>query len=672
MDPSEKTVSVVGETNIHLDFHTPMFQRDVGVDFDADRFAQQLADANVDSVAFFAKGCHGSAYYDSKVGPKHPNMDGDMLAEALEACHERDISVLAYYTLAWDNLPGKENPDWYQRDGDGNALRADDVDERWEWLCLNSPYTEELVHPQIKELLEYDIDGFWFDILVYHHDACTCRYCVRSMEAQGLDPDDPDDRRAHRTQLCQNFAERTTRLIKDHDEDLVVTYNHRLNLGLTTLLEEYMDYVVIESLPSGWGYMYTPMFARYTRNLDRPVQGMTGIFHKVWGDFGTVKSEAQLTYELSNSLAHHLAVSAGDQLRPRGALEAAKYDVIGNAFAFAKDRSLPAADPVRDIAVVAPGNTDPAGRESGMNADDPEVSTNGTVAATKLLCDTHQQFDVLDERLANELLEEFSLVVLPDTGALEPGTVDAIRAFVADGGSLLATGTSSLTAEGELALGDVLGIRHLGRLPYTSAYFGLDDYDDELPDLECVSYGPFQSITLEGATTRASVIAPTTERSETRRFSHFQAPPERTLDVPAITHHDYGDGQAVYVGTNLISQYYDEGYHGHRTLLDNVVTDLQEIRMLEVTAPTSVEANAMTTGEKTYIHLTNYHASRAGGSLPQIDEVLPVRDVTARLYAPDAAAATPVTDVEVTAEREGDYLRLAIDEIGIHEIVVVE
>ncbi|MFH5801430.1 beta-galactosidase trimerization domain-containing protein [Haladaptatus sp. CMAA 1911] len=670
MEPSKKTASVVGDTNIHLDFHTPPFQRDVGVNFDAERFARRLDEANVDSVTFFAKGCHGSTYYDSKVGPIHPQLKGNMLAEAIEACHERDIAVLAYYTLAWDNLPGKENPDWYQRDGEGNALNATSVDDRWEWLCLNSPYTDELVHPHVREILQYDIDGFWFDILVYHRDACTCRYCVRSMKSKGLDPGDADDRRIHRTQVCRDFVEQTTGMIKAHDEDLVVTYNHRLNLGLTTSFDEYMDYVVIESLPSGWGYMHTPTFARYTRNLDRPVQGMTGIFHKVWGDFGTVKSEAQLKYELSNSLSHHLATSIGDQLRPRGELEKSKYETIGDAFSFAKERSLPAADPVRDIAVVAPGHTDPAGRESGMNADDPEMSTNSAVAATKLLCDTHQQFDVLDEYLAQRHLDEFELVVLADAGELEPETIETVRSFVAGGGNLLTTGTSSLTTD-ELALGDVLGIRHLGQLPYTSAYFGLEDYDEDVPEIECVSYGPFQRVALDGATPKAWVVAPTTERSETRRFSHFQAPPERTLDVPAVTHHEYGDGVAIYVGTNLVSQYYREAYHAHRTLLDTLVTDLQDVRMLDADAPTSVEVNAMTTGDDIYLHLLNYHTSRAGESLAQIDATLTVRDVSVTVYAPDRTEVTPVTDVGVTSERDGEYVRVEIDELGTHEIVKI-
>lgn len=671
MEPTETTEPVLGETNIHLDFHTPAFQREVGDDWDAEAFAATLADANVDSVTFFAKGCHGSTYYDSEVGPKHPHLDFDMLGEAIDACHDRDIGVLAYYTVAWDNLPGEANPDWYQRDGEGNKLNAETREDRWEYLCLNSPYTEEVIHPHVREILEYDVDGFWFDILLYHEDACTCRYCTESMRTLGMDPDDPEDRRRHRAKVCRDFADRTTQMVKDYDEDLVVTYNHRLGLGLTADLYDTMDYLVIESLPSGWGYMHTPMHARYTRNYDRLTQGMTGAFHKVWGDFGTVKHENQLKYELSTSLIHHLPVSVGDQLRPRGVLEESKYDVIGDAFAFAKERKLPQADPLRDVAVVFPGHHDPAGQQASMDPDNPEMSAQGAVSATKLLAETHQQFDVLDEHFANDILGEFDVAVLPNTGPLDEETLDSLRSFVADGGKLVATGTSTLAEDG-FGLGDVFGVTSRGRLPYTTAYLDPGPYADGLPEMECVSYGPFQSIATDGAEARGTVVAPTTERSETRRFSHYQAPPERRLDVPAITHNEYGDGEAVYVGTNLFTQYYQEDYHGHRRLLDNLVTSLQDERTLAADAPASVELNAMTTGDATYLHATNYHTSRAGEPISQITEVPPLSDVTATVRVPDASDASAVTDVGVDAEGDGDRVRVTFDTLRLHEIAKIE
>lgn len=668
MDPTEQVEPVLGQTNIHLDFHTPQFQREVGRDWDPERFASTLAEANVDSVTFFAKGCHGSTYYDSAVGPNHPNLDRDLLAEAIDACHRRDIGVLAYYTLAWDNLPGEENPDWYQRDGEGNTLNAETRTDRWEYLCLNSPYTEEVVYPHVRELLEYDIDGFWFDILLYHEDACTCRYCVKSMRTTGLDPDDPEDRLTHRARVCQNFAKRTTELVKSHDDDLVVTYNHRLGVGLTQDLHETMDYLVIESLPVGWGYMHTPMYARYTRNFDRPVQGMTGVFHKVWGDFGTVKHTTQLKYELSASLSHHLPVSVGDQLRPRGELEAPKYDAIGEAFEYAKRRELPPAEPIRDVAIVLPGHHDPAGRDDSMNPDHPEMGAYGGIGATKYLVDAHYQFDILDQTFASEMIDEFSVAILPDTGPLESAACEAIDQFVRDGGRLLATGTSSLDAD-EFGLAEAFGVTHQGTLPYSTGYLYPGEYIEGLPDIECVSYGPFQSIQTTSATEQAAVVAPTTERSETRRFSHYQAPPERVLDVPAITHNTHGNGEVTYIGTNLFTQYYREDYHGHRTLLTNILESLHADQRLAADAPASIEVNAMQTDDAVYVHATNYHTSRGGESLPQISDIVPATDVQVHLRHPDVDSGTAITDVDATIESVSDGVEINFDAVRIHEIV---
>lgn len=669
MVPSDRTAAVLGETNIHLDFHTPPFQRDIGEDLDPDRFAQRLEEANVDSIALFAKGCHGMAYYDTEAGVMHPNLDFDLLQAQIEACHERDIAVLGYYVLAWDNLPGEENPDWYQRDGDGEQLAAETREDRWEWLCLNSPYTEERVLPQVRELLEYDLDGFFFDILIYHEDACTCRYCRTDMLERGLDPTDPADRQRHRTRVCQNFAARTTDLIKSHDQNQVVVYNHKLAPGLTSSLADSMDYLLIESLPVGWGYMHTPMSVRYSRNFDKPVQGMTGAFHEVWGDFGTVKHESQLKYELAMSLAHHISVSVGDQLLPRGELESAKYDVIRNAFEFAKERALPDAEPVRDVAVITPGDTDPSGAES-IDPREPTPRANSGVGAAKLLCETHQQFDILDEPLAQSLLEEagFGTVILPSTGALESETVRAVRSFVEDGGGLIATNTSSVSADGEFALGDVLGIERRGRLPYSSGYIDLEDYTEGVPDVSCVSYDGFQSIALDGATSRAQVVAPTTERSETRRFSHHQAPPEREIDVPAITHNAYGEGAAVYIGTPLFDQYYESTYHGHRRLLENVLGDVRNGRSYAATAPANVEVNAMRTDEAIYLHFVNYCAGRPGAGLPQIGEVVPVSDVSVTVYD-DVREVVPVTEVNIDTERLNDSVHLTLDSVDLHEIV---
>ena len=87
---------------IHLDFHTSPLIPGVADRFDAEAFADTLAEANVNSVTCFAKCHHGMFYYPSKVGPTHPALKIDLLGQMIKACHKRDILVPAYVSVQWD------------------------------------------------------------------------------------------------------------------------------------------------------------------------------------------------------------------------------------------------------------------------------------------------------------------------------------------------------------------------------------------------------------------------------------------------------------------------------------------------------------------------------------------------------------------------------------------
>ena len=69
---------------IHLDFHTSEAIEGVCSEFDAEEFAQTLADAHVNSITLFSCGHHGNLYYDSKMFPEmvHPHLaHRDLLRE---------------------------------------------------------------------------------------------------------------------------------------------------------------------------------------------------------------------------------------------------------------------------------------------------------------------------------------------------------------------------------------------------------------------------------------------------------------------------------------------------------------------------------------------------------------------------------------------------------------
>ena len=66
----------------------------------------------------------------------------------------------------------------------------------------------------------------------------------------------------------------------------------------------YFSHLELESLPTGgWGYDHYPMSAAYSRNLGLDFLGMTGKFHRTWGEFGGFKHPNALRYEWAAMLA---------------------------------------------------------------------------------------------------------------------------------------------------------------------------------------------------------------------------------------------------------------------------------------------------------------------------------------------------------------------------------
>ena len=128
---------------VHMDFHTSQYITEIGKDFDAERFAERLERAHVDSVTCFARCHHGWLYYPSVNHPEliHPNLENrNLLLEQIEACHKRGIRVPVYTTVRWDERIIREKPEWLCRDEHGSPVDKGNVPEPHFYydICLNS------------------------------------------------------------------------------------------------------------------------------------------------------------------------------------------------------------------------------------------------------------------------------------------------------------------------------------------------------------------------------------------------------------------------------------------------------------------------------------------------------------------------------------------------------
>jgi len=670
-----KIYNRLGRTNVHIDFHTPPYQVGVGEDFDADLFGKTLADADIDSISFFAKDYHGMAFYDTKYGFKHPHLKRDLLKEAIEGCHKHGVKVFAYFSLALDTEASERFPEWRQIGIDGQE-RAGFKNNAVGWVCLNSAYTEEMFIPMLYEVLEnYDIDGFFFDELFYYQDSCICPACASLMGKMGLNPQNPEDVRTMRAKSCDIFAERVSRIIGEYDDSLAVIYNPTTNIiGIMDNLVPWENVINVGGHEAGWGYINMPLEARHVRNYDMPVLAMNCIFHRRWGDFGSVKHEAQVEFEVAEMLSHHFVISIGDHMRPGGVLEQAKYDVIRKAFKRVKELNLPIiAKPVKDIAIITPGSYDSQMVMEGRR--DAEIFSwplpDGISGSVKSLLDTHQQFDLLTTKLADGKLDEYNLVIIPEAGALDPEFVEQVKQYVYNGGKLLVSGDSSY-CKGEMTLGEVLGIKYVTETQfdkYSSVFVKLDDYlENVTADVYMKTWTGYKVVApLEGAEVKAKIMHPS---SFNRMYAavYEGGPAEHKTNDPAIVYNKYGKGEAIYISFDIFTTYYEFTYHAHRSLINNMVSSLQGVRVLECTGSANVRINLMDTDEGKFLHVLNYYAEDGGMTLPRVNCYPPAINTEIRVYAPGAREVKAVSKCRYEKKFDGDYITLRVFEMGQHEV----
>jgi hypothetical protein len=421
----------------------------------------------------------------------------------------------------------------------------------------------------------------------------------------------------------------------------------------------------IESLPTGgWGYMYFPKNVRLARTLPRPYMGMTARFHKSWADFGGLKPQPALDYETRQMIANGARCSIGDQMHPRGALDAASYQRIGAAYAHVEacEPWLTDATTVAQIAVLQPPE-----HKVGQGSKPPVGASEGVV---RMLTHLKHQFDLVD---VGGSFDGYELLILPDTVNLDDDALlKRVRAFIKSGGKVLASGTSGLSADGTQLLLPELGIKPAGMSPFTTTYirFGKEVAVD-VPPTDHVMYERGMRVTpAKGTNAVARVVEPYFERTWEHFSSHAQTPGERVSKYAAATLNE----RTAYVASPVFGAFAIHGNIPFRLLVRNLLEKLLPQPLLRLAAPAATEATVMRQGRRTIVHVLHYAPERRTEKLALIEDEIPLFDLPMSLKmakAPRrvylAPAPTPVP-FEYLAGR----VNLRVPAVRGHAMIVFE
>ncbi|MEO6014369.1 MAG: beta-galactosidase trimerization domain-containing protein [Devosia sp.] len=555
---------------IHLDFHTSEHIPGIGAAFDPVEFVTTLKEAAVNSITIFAKCHHGWSYYPTEVGAPHPQLARpDLMGDMIKALSAADIECPVYISVQWDERNARLHPEWrvmaannrYHRDNPVDPSAGKQLSPAWHTLCLNhKAYRDELIAQSREVMRKYETPGIFFDIILT--PDCVCAQCIASMQAHGLDPENPADRLKNDEWVNEQFRQEMSAALRPEFPGVRIFYNcgHIHKQGPKRF--ETYSHLELESLPTGgWGYDHFPSSARYAATLGFDFVAHTGKFHTSWGEFGGFKHPDALEFEAAQMVALGSKCLVGDQLHPDGRINADTYASVGPAYRRIEklEPYLEHATQVSDVAILAAEFFRPLGARNS-DADD---------GAAQMLQELKLPFDVIDP---SAKFETYKLIILPDEVPVDAELAARFKRYIAQGGKLVLTGTSAINADGSFAID--AGIRRSGPpVDFNPSYVQAGgSLDASMTATPFVMYGKGEAIAAAGAEVLAEIVPPYFNRNYAHYSSH-QHTPDDPAAAPlgaAVT----ATGSVGYIAFPIFTIYHAMGQPLYKYMVRGLISRL--------------------------------------------------------------------------------------------------
>ena len=646
--------------SLFYDNHTmPAFQ-DMGTNFDVEAFTDRIKNCGVNYLIFHARCNQGMAYYNTKIGIKHPYLQFDLFGELAQACQRKDISLIAYFNGGISNAEGILHREWTTLYFDGREYRDPRSLPYVRTMCYNTPYRNHLID-MVKEVAQnYPVSGFFIDCLAGY--PCVCPTCVREMKEKGIDWKDENEVARFSAFSALRLSGDIAKAVKAINPDFQLYFN-----GIP--YEDQADiatWVECENLATaGCGYEYLPVVSHYIRTLgNKPVMNMIGRFYD-WGDFGGLRPEAAIKSELLYGLANGMRPNIGGHFHPRGDINNAVFDRIEKIY-----KELQTMDPwfnnaknVTEIAIVYPkDNRDIRG----------QAWTDVTLCASvRMLSELKQQFDVVTEFSD---WGKYKVLVIPDDITFNEEISRRVKAHLEAGKAVISSGSSGLdTGKTRFVLEKEWGIKYTGENDFDPAYFTVGEkFNTELPDMPMSLYSSGINMEpLPGTQVEANLIKSYFNRHWDGEYAFYYTPPDKVTDLPALT----VNGNVAHFSHRIFSGYGDKASVELRKVFSNVLDSYLPNPLFKSEGlPSFARAFVTEQPGRRMIHLLSYVPEKRGHT-EMIEEPVKLHNVRISLRndggRPKKVYLAPEKK-SLPFKLVGNYTEVTIPECNGHSLVVFE
>ena len=573
---------------ILVDMHIPDWDAEFLSKLSPERYVDLMEQGGATSVMVYANSHVGFCLYPTKVGRMHAGLKGrDFFGEVVELCHKRDITVVTYYTLVFNNYAYIEHPDWRATINGWYPPGGPDSSNRYGTCCPNSPY-REFALAELEEICgNYDTEGIFLD-MTFWPGVCYCQHCVdRHKKEFGTelpnvvnwnDPKWVQFQKA-RQRWLDEFAAVITKKVRDVNPEMTVTHQFSTvmsdwRFGVPYTIADHSDYL------SGDFYgdaTQQSVVCKTFHNLSikKPFEFLTSRCLDLT-DHVTMKSLGRMETQAIVAPAHSSAFLFIDAINPDGTLNSGTYKYTRSIF----DKLAPYETELggrlcADVAVYFSFDSkfNPAYNNVPVEELNDEINKmphwDALTGACTSLRETHVPFDVITKHNIGDL-GKYQVLVLSDVLFMDDTEVDAVRNFVKAGGSLYASfRTSATRADGtvmdDFMLADIFGTSWQKTENTGLTFFTPIDkklIDVIWPQDHAIHLNGQLAIKNRNAETLAFKSLPRTDPDKGDIFgdsfsSIHSNPPASPGTDPAIVSNKFGKGHVIYAAGALEAVGYD-------------------------------------------------------------------------------------------------------------------
>ena len=645
--------------------------------FSPDNYVDMIKTAGVNSSMVYACDHNGNCYYPTKIGHVHAGVgDRDIFGETVKKLRASGVIPIAYYTILYHNDAARRIPD--ARMQDINKLERNG---RYRFVCPNSIEAEEFFKAQMAEILRYDVDGIFID-MTFWPMVCQCRNCREKFGKpipQIIDWKNPEwvTFQRFREDSMAEFAARLTAFCRKTKPGVSVTHQfspvlHGWFLGQSSGIASASDYASGDfyggKLQQRLGVKVFSAYSKY-----QPCEFMTSRCVSLQ-DHTSTKSPDELFIHALTTLANSGAYFFIDAINPDGTLEKRFYDSLGKVVEKLEPykqliaRHTPHLDAKTGVYFSMSSCVDSSLDQVNLasfsdkrtNMDFRHNAVLDEVLGTgEVLNQMHIPYEIITDSTAD--ISRFEAIIVNNAQYMTPEECEKLRKFVSGGGTLIATGKTSLrdrfgNTTGNFALSDVFGVSATGRESGRISYLAFED-EMILSDL------PAPLVNATGATVKGVVNLPDFPVDDPERYASIHSnPPGKNSGYAGYTVNTYGKGKAVYIYSSFLTlrQYTQQSF------AKNLLAEyLPEFVVYEENLPGSAEVTKLKSadGKTILTGIVNYQ-----DELPN----LPLYGVKITLKLDEGFVPASVRRAsdgkECSFSTDGSLLTLEIDRLGDGEI----